>query len=219
MDATNLWDGWEQQFNEAVEVIRCPATMRDVNEELPKASMIYFGGGADIHPSLYWHKNVASAVGHFPSLRDVFEKQIFEMAVEQNIPIFGICRGAQLLCALSGGSLIQDVTGHAGKEHLLLSAEPAFPELWEIPSTHHQMMYIADLKKTAARLIAYTRPLGKVYTRDKERIPVYGQNVDPEIVFFPETRALAVQGHPEYLRSDTPASIGVRSMIKHYLNP
>lgn len=219
MDAYRLWAGWENQFKEecVVEEVSHLTAMRDAQELLPKCDLVYFGGGADIHPSLYGHKNCGSMVGHLASARDIFEKQIFKDAVDKNIPIFGICRGAQLTCALSGGSLIQDVGGH-GHDHnlLVITARGEMKEMWPIPSTHHQMMYIADIPQKA-HLIAFTEKKGKRYGRDTAKIPVDRQDFDPEIVYFEDTNALAVQGHPENLPQDSTTSRAIRGMIKECL--
>lgn len=218
MDATNFFSGWVRQFpDEDIELVRVRqnSSMKDVKENLRTCDLVYFGGGQDVHPSLYGHKNVASGVGHLPSLRDIFEKQVFEDAVSNNIPIFGICRGAQLLCALSGGSLVQDVEGH-GVTHPIyaVTVDKGECSIGMMPSTHHQMMNIWGLK--SAMLLAWTPIRSKRYVRDETKVPQYKQNIDPEIVYFNNTRALAVQGHPEYLETDSPIPMHVRSMIKTY---
>ncbi len=217
MDADPLWDGWKKQFKEDLEVIRVTG-MKDVDSFMLEADLVYFGGGADIHPSLYGHRNVASGVGHMPSQRDVFERLAFNAAKDCNIPIFGICRGAQLVCALSGGALVQDVQGHAGPIHMLYSRKDENGRdvpLWPITSTHHQMMYVSHMGGRAC-LVAYTPNLSKEYVRDENKIPKYSARIDPEIVYFRDTRALAVQGHPEYMDPDGQTCRGIRSLINEY---
>ena len=219
MDGDRLFRGWERQFGTALEMVRVHqnSAMADVKANIKDVDLVYFGGGADVHPALYGHKNVASMVGHLPSLRDVFERQVFQDAVELNIPIFGICRGAQLLCALSGGSLIQDVEGHAGGDHMLtvVNADTGRKEeAFSIPSTHHQMMNIDNIND--ADLLAWTAPRSRKYIRDTNKVPHRDGTFDPEIVYFSNTNALAVQGHPEYYDTDSLTSCIVRQMICDY---
>lgn len=173
-----------------------------------KVDLVGFGGGADIHPSLYGCKDVASSVGHGPSERDRFERQAFSFCVERDIPMLGLCRGAQLICALSGGKLVQDVRGHGGMHSLFLHGGGVLP----MTSTHHQMMYPWDVNHT---MLAWTENRSKVYQHD---IPNYVQpDKDPEVVFFPQTRALAVQGHPEWMEPGCATVSMVRSWVSDYL--
>lgn len=194
--------------NTDVEVL-APTTMGDVNSLLMQADLVGFGGGADIHPSLYGCRNVASGAGLSPSLRDRFERAVFNECVLQGIPMFGICRGSQFVCAMSGGKLVQDVTGHGG-DHMITTYDG---ERMAITSTHHQMMYPWDVPHD---LIAWTKKRSMEYVHD---IPNYVQpDKDPEIVMFPQTRALAVQGHPEWMPSDTAAVRFIRGIIKSNFN-
>src|SRR5690606_27873987 len=65
-----------------------------------KIGLVVFTGGEDVDPSVYGEKNVAS----YSNLRrDNEEVLLWSLARANNIPIGGICRGAQLICALSGG--------------------------------------------------------------------------------------------------------------------
>ncbi|WP_417461294.1 gamma-glutamyl-gamma-aminobutyrate hydrolase family protein [Kordiimonas sp.] len=64
-------------------------------------------GGVDVNPRLYGEKNIASAIPE-PE-RDALETECLEMAFAADVPVLGICRGAQLLNVVRGGSLYQDV--------------------------------------------------------------------------------------------------------------
>lgn len=176
-----------------------PIVVGPENELKDPGALIIWGGG-DIHPSLYLRDNVGSHVGHALSQRDAAEAKLFTKAVERGLTIFGVCRGAQLGCALSGGILVQNVSGH-GYDHLITTIdEKTIPTV----SIHHQMMYPWNIEH---ELIAWTNyPKSQMYegiTEDElEKWPThdYGDKnlpVEPEIVWFPTTKCLAVQGHPE----------------------
>ena len=77
--------------------------------------LIVFSGGADISPSLYGEKNYASYVNPH---RDSVEQDVYKFA-GGNIPVFGICRGHQLLNALAGGKLTQNIRRPHGSRHYL----------------------------------------------------------------------------------------------------
>ena len=69
---------------------------------------LLLAGGEDVDPLLYKEKPEAS-LGKISPWRDGFEWNLAEAALEQQLPIFGICRGFQLLNVVLGGSLVQDL--------------------------------------------------------------------------------------------------------------
>lgn len=48
---------------------------------------------------------------HYDPQRDTMEQNMIEFALDKNLPVLGICRGAQLMNVVMGGSLHQDI-GH-----------------------------------------------------------------------------------------------------------
>ncbi len=67
-----------------------------------------FTGGHDVAPSLY-NEPKSPLCGDANPLRDSLEARVFSYATERNIPILGICRGIQIINALCGGTLYQDL--------------------------------------------------------------------------------------------------------------
>lgn len=65
-------------------------------------------GGGDIAPELYGEK-LHPKTKYINRDRDDFEISLFSKAIEQNIPVFGICRGIQIMNVAMGGSLYQDI--------------------------------------------------------------------------------------------------------------
>ena len=65
-------------------------------------------GGADVSPSSYGQQPLQPEWSGDPA-RDRYEMELIEGFLEQGKPIFGICRGAQLLNVFFGGSLYQDI--------------------------------------------------------------------------------------------------------------
>ncbi|MDO5716326.1 MAG: gamma-glutamyl-gamma-aminobutyrate hydrolase family protein [Tissierellia bacterium] len=72
------------------------------------ADALIFTGGEDISPLLY-NEDFHPKVKQISFFRDDFESAIFREAMAQKKPILGICRGMQLINALMGGSLYQDI--------------------------------------------------------------------------------------------------------------
>ncbi len=65
-------------------------------------------GGEDVSPRLYGADPIQQ-VNYSNYDKDIFEYQLIRLAVEKGIPIFGICRGHQIINTALGGTLIQDI--------------------------------------------------------------------------------------------------------------
>lgn len=164
-----------------------------------KDSIVILHGGEDISPSLYNQLPRYTHASKEPSLRDEREWNIIDKAIKLQIPILGICRGAQLLTAYHGGTLIQDVNNHVVTQHLI---ETRDNWSFSVNSLHHQMCNIFELPDV--ELIGWTKD--KVATEFKDLTP-YKTMIpwtspefrDPEIFYFKSTNCLGVQSHPEML--------------------
>jgi len=77
---------------------------------ISKLDGILFSGGADFEPSFFGENERHKAtVVHIE--RDNFEIPLISYVLKKtNLPIFGICRGFQLLNIALGGTLYQDIT-------------------------------------------------------------------------------------------------------------
>ncbi len=64
-------------------------------------------GGYDIDPSIYGRPNEGSV--KIVKIRDEAELKILRLFVEAKKPVFGICRGAQIMAAAFGAALTQDL--------------------------------------------------------------------------------------------------------------
>ena len=65
-------------------------------------------GGEDIHPSYYGEAPIPQ-LGRVDSIRDIYDIALIRMAGDMNIPMFGVCRGEQLINVAFGGTLYQDI--------------------------------------------------------------------------------------------------------------
>jgi putative glutamine amidotransferase len=69
---------------------------------------LLFTGGGDVDPARYGEQPEPSVAGVDPA-RDAFEIPLLQLAVANRLPLFGICRGMQVLNVALGGTLVQDV--------------------------------------------------------------------------------------------------------------
>ncbi len=75
-------------------------------------------GGHDVNPALYGEEPIPECGKSNPE-RDFMERIILDLALQNDIPVLGICRGIQFLNVFLGGTLYQDLpTQHPSKiEH------------------------------------------------------------------------------------------------------
>lgn len=72
------------------------------------ADGILLSGGGDIHPRNY-HQEPHPTVGSVQPERDEAEILLCRWAAAEGKPLFGICRGAQIMGVAAGGTMYQDV--------------------------------------------------------------------------------------------------------------
>ena len=189
--------------------------MQAVNS-IEEADLVMFTGGADVNPELYGEER-----GSLTSInlkRDAEEVAAFKDAVAMNKKIIGICRGAQLSCVLSGGSLVQDTNNHNGNHSIICSWEKAESRV-DISSDHHQMMYPFNLPDTDYRMLAYSEnKLGTRYLNGKdENIAIPKTFREPEVVVFTRTKALGIQGHPEWMDLNSQTVHKLRNLVHTFM--
>ncbi|WP_127579589.1 gamma-glutamyl-gamma-aminobutyrate hydrolase family protein [Paenibacillus koleovorans] len=81
----------------------------DIEDELVEAADgLLLTGGEDIDPNLYGEEP-APGLGTLTPERDATEKRLLVKFMAADKPVFAICRGLQLLNAVAGGTLIQDI--------------------------------------------------------------------------------------------------------------
>lgn len=161
------------------------------------ADALVLWGGTDIHPSFY--KQVAHPANENkapgPSYRDLLEWELMREAFQRDIPIIGVCRGGQFLCVFSGGSLIQDCKGHYSGHGITTYDGLSM----HAPANHHQMM---NPKPNTYDLLAWAEhPIGvdkQIEFSQPAEGELIDQKIDPEVLWFRETRGLAIQPHPEW---------------------
>ena len=170
-----------------------------LTDNLEEADIVMFTGGEDVTPSLYGAHQHPTTYSNIQ--RDMEEKAVFEKVRPDQLCV-GVCRGSQLLCVLNGGKLIQNVSGHAiFGTHPIIGMDRN--DVWEITSTHHQMQYPFELPETDYKLLYVSQRHSDFYEGDGIEWPPY----EPEIVLYTvknKPKCLAIQGHPEMMRSETP---------------
>jgi len=81
---------------------------------LKKADGIIITGGEDVNPHLYDSDSLLAYCGVINDYRDSLEYKLINYALENKIPLLGICRGLQIINVSQGGSLIADIPTFVG---------------------------------------------------------------------------------------------------------
>ena len=177
------------------------------------ADIIILPGGADINPEIY-HKK-AHPTTYFNRERDAREISDFNQVREDQV-VLGICRGAQLLCALFGGILVQNCNHHCGSDHVITDGKNSYV----ISSIHHQMMYPYDMPKENYEILFRSKNrLSDVYEGDGVNPRIIIEDGEPEIVLYHKPgmpKCLAVQGHPEMMPG-SPVSNMISDLLTTYV--
>ena len=172
---------------------------------LPPVSTDYDGlllcGGNDVEPKHYG-EDVNGAVKFDPA-RDEVELALIKAFLDAGKPIFGICRGLQLLNVYFGGTLHQDLenadfhTSHADFDivHSAIAAEGSsfqamYGKEFSINSFHHQgIKRLADGFK-----VTLTAPDGVIEAIEHETLPIFAVQFHPEKMCYLGSRPDTVDG-------------------------
>jgi putative glutamine amidotransferase len=95
-------------LEQAGAIVRILSPAHDsVSEALDRCDGVLLTGGEDVDPAHYGEDQHPTTKPD--PARDEYEMVLARLALERNVPLLGICRGAQLLNVAAGGTLIQDL--------------------------------------------------------------------------------------------------------------
>ena len=90
------------------EIIPMTSDARLLKRYVKKVDVVFLTGGEDVNPAYYGAKP-SPYLGEVVGRRDTFEMALLKEAVAQKKPIFGTCRGLQIINIFFGGTLYQDI--------------------------------------------------------------------------------------------------------------
>jgi putative glutamine amidotransferase len=107
------------------------ASLRAIYERM---DAILLPGGGDVEPTRYTSDAPHPKVGSVDPLRDNAEILMAQWAADEDRPVFGICRGIQVMNVALGGTLIQDIgsTIPTDLTHNLSSSQPRATIMHEV---------------------------------------------------------------------------------------
>lgn len=162
-----------------------------INSTLDLLDGLMMSGGEDIAPG-YYGEETDPKCGKPNARRDAYELILLKKAIDRNIPVFGVCRGHQMINVAMGGTLVQDLPSqkpseidHYGRENgheVTIDKESELYKILgcdrvEVNSYHHQAV-----KSVAPGL----------------KVTAYSPDGVPEALeAYPGKSILSVQWHPE----------------------
>ena len=97
--------------------VMTPKHFTTVDEAMDGVSGLLLCGGYDVSPEYYGETPDPTARVESWADRDEMEFALLRHALERHMPVFGICRGMQVINVAFGGKLIQDLPNHGpGRE-------------------------------------------------------------------------------------------------------
>jgi len=160
---------------------------------------LLLSGGPDID-AIHFNENNMPYNGTISPLRDNMELAITKKIFEQKKPVFGICRGAQVLNVAMGGTIYQDIASQVKDERLLKHSQQA-PRWYP---THD--IYIAKNSNVGAsfnydsiRVNSFHHQAIKDVAPSFKTTSKANDGIVESIEFDGDIFAIGVQWHPEHL--------------------
>lgn len=167
---------------------------------------LLLAGGQDVTPLLYGEEpDIRLKATYYE--RDLFEKALIEEAIKQKKPIFSACRGTQLVNAVLGGTLYQDLASYDNWQ-VKHDMAPTMPKYAFHSITVKKDSVLAELIGTTAQVNSYHHQAIKTVS---PRLTVIAQAADGvvEAVCGKDFNYLGVQWHPELTYADYVAELAL----------
>ncbi len=175
-------------------------------------------GGTDISPLRYNEKPIGKWLGD--PLRDSYEFKILDWFVQNDLPVFGTCRGFQLLNVYFGGTLYQDLPTQYGSPIKHADMETYDLNLHQITVEKNELFDILNICKTSNKVNSLHHQCVKDLGQDLSPL-AYSEDGLIEAFYYnkiPKGKIMGTQWHPEFSPNSTHRLIDDRAIIQHFLN-
>lgn len=158
---------------------------------------VLLSGGADVAPE-FFGEPPHEALGEVDSLRDRCELAVLHIAGKTGIPVFGICRGVQMINVAYGGTLWQDLpaqysdslshrqreSGSVGTHTIVIESGSRLSDALQCDSCSVNTFHHQAVKGIAGGFVATARTADGVIEaiEASDGRPVWGVQFHPEIM-------------------------------------
>ena len=161
-------------------------------------------GGIDVHPSRYGEE-IHPLTEEADLELDEFEITLGTWAIQQDLPVLGICRGMQLINIVLGGTLFQDIDDQYAD-----SIAHSHRDWSRAHLAHHIIVEPGSLMETimGAREVQVNSLHHQAIKEPGKGVCITGRAADgvPELLEVAGYRfVMAAQGHPEEIYTIEPA--------------
>jgi len=177
--------------------------MRRYGKFYERLDGVLLPGGGDMRPNIYGAE-MNPLTDNIDDARDHVEVELTRWAVGDDIPVFGICRGHQVVNVALGGTLIQDVPSIIGRDisHNVTVPRNSRPHEVNIdPSSR-----LANILGTTTIAVNSLHHQSVEVAAPDMCVTAYSPDGVVEAIEMPNKKfVLSVQWHPEDLYRDDPA--------------
>ena len=175
-------------------VIAANASLEYLTQVVSTLDGVLLTGGDDIAPDYYGEEAIPE-LGDVDSVRDEVELALLHLAKNRNIPVFGVCRGCQVINVGFGGTLYQDFPSQRGQQYAHQRVD-GVRSLHTVTINKDNILYkilgkteitVNSSHHQSARDIAPGLHVG-AYSTD---------SIVESVDMYPNHRILGVQWHPE----------------------
>ncbi|HWO40254.1 MAG TPA: gamma-glutamyl-gamma-aminobutyrate hydrolase family protein [Candidatus Eisenbacteria bacterium] len=164
--------------------------------------LIVSGGDFDIHPSYYGEEPI-NELGRIKHQRTEFELELVNLALARDLPVLGICGGAQALNVALGGALYQDIATQVPRaaDHQQSARKHTGGHRVRIqPGTRLERIVQSDAIETNTTHHQAVKSLGRGLVINAVAEDGVIEGIESQFHTF----ALGVQWHPEVLAPTSP---------------
>ncbi|GEL15327.1 gamma-glutamyl-gamma-aminobutyrate hydrolase family protein [Pediococcus cellicola] len=192
-----------------------PYTSPELAHELVKTfDGLIIPGGPDVDPTFFGEEPIPE-IGRTYYKRDAFEIALIKATIEEKKPIFGICRGLQVINVAMGGTVFQDLAAQdpTCKIRHAQAAPGEFPTHHVTIAQHSRITKILDTTRDYVNS-RHHQAVRKVAVG----LEVTAQSDDQVVEAVESTQGaeiLAVQWHPENMWREFPKQLALfKDLVK-----
>lgn len=165
-------------------------------------------GGRDVYPDNYGKIEDTARCGSFDRYRDSLEFALIDYAVTNSIPIFGVCRGEQILNISQGGTLYIDIP--MDFDSTVSHRQPGYTRTYHSVELVENTIIHNICDGTKKREVLSNHHQGIEKTGSGLKISAYSEDNLPEAIEWANKSGvgflMAVQWHPEAMDTLHPLS-------------
>ncbi|MGH1489650.1 MAG: gamma-glutamyl-gamma-aminobutyrate hydrolase family protein [Acidimicrobiales bacterium] len=186
----------------------------DPTDYLGQIHGVLLSGGADIAPEMYGQE--PDGQGGYEPERDALELTLLAGAIDQDLPVLGICRGLQMINVHAGGTLHQHVPEHARYD---VAPHAKTHEVTFESETRLSLLYGGSTDSSpSARMVNSLHHQTIDELGHGLKVSARGDDGVIEGLELPGQDLLAVQWHPEMLLEPEPVFDWLISQANKRLN-